>query len=1484
MEKYKLTIQQEQILEMLQIMESSKNLTISGHIILHGDGEKDLIQKTIDEMFRINDTFRVQMKVVDGNASQWICDYEKKTYDIKEFDNEADLLSWEQDEVDNITWTDDGSNYNSLYKITGFLIRNKSYGIFAQAHHIVSDAVSHVMVGSQFRTIYDAYKNNEDYILVIGSFKDYIENNEKYINSKKYGQDRDFWIKEFSDLKVGTYISDKPAHSYKSNRLTISTNIEDINRIKLYCKEQNISFFVAYMCALSIYSSRINRSDLFNIGTTIHSRLQPEEKVTMGMYVNTVVLRVDINKNKSFDDLVKDAKVKMFNLFKHHKYNYTKTIKDLYRECHFSGALYDVIVNYQTVHVDEGGEMFWYSCAEQLDSLSITIRDWNQQGEFEFDYDYQVDKFNKEEIELLHQHVLNILLSAVEQGSKFVQDIDVVNAKEYRILAEKYANINVDYPKDKTIIEVFEGQVRRYPDQTALVFKDRKVTYKELNKKVNIVARELRKLGVTRNKYVAVIIERSIEMVIGVLAVVKAGGTYVPMDQNYPIDRLKFMTSDCNPVLILKSGEGLKELTSHQTYDIMELLRIGNIDTNPTIINEPSDNLYVIYTSGTTGHPKGVIIEHKNVIRLLFNDSFQYDFKQSDVWLLFHYFGFDFSVWEMYGSLLYGGKLIVLSSEEAKDTYQVEKIIDKYGVTVLNQVPSAFYNLMLIMDNKKYDRLRYLIFGGEELRPEKLERWYLVNNHVKIVNMYGITETTVHVTYKDIGLDAIKKGISDIGKEIPTLAVYIMNDNVLSGIGMPGEICVAGEGLGKGYLHREELTKEKFIKNPFGKDRLYRSGDLGRRLPDGNIEYLGRIDEQVKVHGFRIELGEISHVIRKQQGVKDVVVVVKNDQSGQKDIFAYLIGEHKLDFNELKANIRIHLPEYMVPKYYMQLDEFPITKNGKLDKSALQDIKISSEVEYQAARTEAEDCLVKVFSEVLNVNNISTLDNFYELGGDSIKVIRVVAKLREYGYCITPKEIMELSTIENICKKITKTNTTNYLDNNYEIFGYVSETPIYSRFKELKLHKPEHFNQAILLKANEKILISVMRDAMRYIAEHHDMLRAIYREDILRIRRIEWGELYELKEYTNTLENTQDFDQIANTIHASMNLIDGPLFKGTIIHDKDCDYLLVVIHHLVVDGVSMRIILEDLCNAYDCLFNDKEVKLPSKTCSFIDWSNYLHEYIRSNKIKREIKYWHKKDCDISKYSSNCKEQNYLDISRSQRILDKDVVSQLLHRVRKLYNMEIDEIVLAAISKTYYCLQQKEEVLVEMEGHGREKIYENIDLSSTVGWFTSIYPVLLSCNKEVEDNMILTKDTIRNVKKHGFSYGVIRYMNEIPLCAYKPDLIFNYLGDFDSTLDKLRGFTGTDKSCGNFSAVENGQTSALIINCFIKNEELQICVESSLSEYSNEDMEVFLDTLSESINEIIKQSNSLVEPVITATDVGAYDISQEAWNKLIKIYN
>ncbi|MCU0290335.1 MAG: amino acid adenylation domain-containing protein, partial [Acidobacteria bacterium] len=511
--------------------------------------------------------------------------------------------------------------------------------------------------------------------------------------------------------------------------------------------------------------------------------------------------------------------------------------------------------------------------------------------------------------------------------------------------------------------------------------------------------------GIHAGHIVALMIERSLEMIIGILGILKVGAAYLPIDPGYPQERIDYMLKDSSAKLLaganelegekVRRWEGEKVLLE-SIYDSNHLKRCprSGLHHSSLIIQHSNHLCYIIYTSGTTGRPKGVMIEHRNVVRLFFNDRCLFDFNCTDVWSMFHSYCFDFSVWEMYGALLFGGKLIIIPKNTARDPQAFREVLYKNDVTVLNQTPSAFYNL--INEELKYTNralhLRYVIFGGEALAPDKLKKWWEKYPNIKLINMFGITETTVHVTYKEITGREIDAGTSCIGKPIPTLAAYLFDGRLkLVPVGVTGELYIGGSGVGRGYLNRPELSHEKFIGNPYRtNERLYKSGDLARLSVHGELEYRGRIDRQVQVHGHRVEAGEIESRLLKHEDIQDAVVTANQDKEGHTFLTAYIVSRCARAVSQLREYLANKLPAYMIPLYFIPIPRIPLTANGKIDTAKLPLPGATVGEEYTAARDHIEQALVEAWREVLSSDKISIHDNFFNTGGDSIKAIRLL--------------------------------------------------------------------------------------------------------------------------------------------------------------------------------------------------------------------------------------------------------------------------------------------------------------------------------------------------------------------------------------------------------------------------------------------------------------------------------------------------------------
>src|SRR6185312_2186200 len=656
--------------------------------------------------------------------------------------------------------------------------------------------------------------------------------------------------------------------------------------------------------------------------------------------------------------------------------------------------------------------------------------------------EYSAELFDRATVEEIGEKLVRLLRQAVASPRVQLHELKVVSGEEQQRLLNDF-NTRVEEPiRAGTLVELFEAEAKRRGEAEALTFDGVRVSYAELNRRANRLAYYLMERGVGRESLVGILLERSVEMVVAMVAVVKAGGAYVPVDPEYPRARVETMLKDAVPKVVVTTRKHASELSVDRSVDLICVdeeavcerpSRVSDQNPRQEVLTEQA--AYVIYTSGSTGTPKGVVVTHGNVTRLLGATEKWFGFGAEDVWTLFHSYGFDFSVWEMWGALVYGGRLVMVPKEVARGPREFLRLLVEEGVTVLNQTPSAFYQLMEAEEEErelgKRLKLRVVVFGGEALELRRLRSWYERHeeNDPVLVNMYGITETTVHVSYARLTAE-MANGVgagagSVIGGNIPDLRVYVLDENLEPvGAGVVGELYVGGAGVARGYLKRAGLSSERFIADPYSDDpgaRMYRTGDLGRWRREGVLEYRGRADQQVKIRGFRIELGEIEAALKAEAGVGQAAVIAVEDGRGGKQLLGYVVGKAgaELDAIELRKQLQQRLPEHMVPAAVMLLEELPLTRNGKLDRKALPLPEFASRGEYVGPRTAEEEVLCAVYADVLGVERVGIRDNFFELGGHSLLAARLVSRVRAaLGKELSIRTMFEAPTVEELVERL----------------------------------------------------------------------------------------------------------------------------------------------------------------------------------------------------------------------------------------------------------------------------------------------------------------------------------------------------------------------------------------------------------------------------------------------------------------------------------
>ncbi|MDQ3744993.1 MAG: amino acid adenylation domain-containing protein, partial [Acidobacteriota bacterium] len=1140
----------------------------------------------------------------------------------------------------------------------------------------------------------------------------------------------------------------------------------------------------------------------------------------------------------------------------------------------------------------------------------------------ECSFEYNTDLFDGETIARMAANFETLLEAIVCNPDLRLAEIPLLSESERRLHEEWNATSQPYTPR--CVHEMFEDRVERTPGATALVFGRERLTYDQLNRRANQLAHRLRQQhGAGPEVLIGVCMERSFEMVVSLLAILKAGAAYVPIDPAYPSERVRFMLEDSRVAVLLTQERLAGRLPSTDAFVLRvdaEGEGLAAEDSNNPVSEAAPDNLaYVIYTSGSTGRPKGVCVTHSNVTRLLASTQHWFNFNSQDVWTLFHSFAFDFSVWEMWGALAYGGRLVVVPYLTSRAPEQFYDLLLTEGVTVLNQTPSAFRQL-LSEDEARASRrssaseglkLRYVIFGGEALEPAGLRTWFERHGdeRPRLVNMYGITETTVHVTYRPLTRADVEGGSrSPIGVAIPDLRLYVLDSHAqFVPLGVPGELYVGGAGLARGYLGRPELTAERFVPDPFcGLEgaRLYKTGDLVRRLARGEIEYIGRLDQQVKLRGFRIELGEIESALSLQASVKEALVLVREDEPGDRRLVAYVLAQagESIEPAHLRSALREHLPDYMIPQSFVALDGWPLTPNGKVDREALPAPPRPREFkpEMETGLTPREGVLLGIWRDVLRLDAVGVHDNFFELGGDSILSIQVVARASQAGLRITPKQFFQNQTIAELARVAAEKADRPQAP---DATGPAPLTPIQHWFFEQELEEAHHFNQSALLEVPSDTDPELLAQAVGHVYRHHDGLRLRFSRDgnswAQQVSEADAGAVFSFEDLSghSKEERAVRMARIVSAVERSLDIENGPLMRVCLFRlgEDETARLWIVIHHLAVDGVSWRILLEDLYNVYRQLSCREEVRLPPKTTSFTEWARRLAEHARSAEGKAEAGFWleplslHPKPIPVDRPATK----------QANRVVDAEAVVvslgeaetlSLLQEVPQAYNTRINDLLLTALALAFQQAGGGDSLLLDFESHGRREFEDEIDLSRTVGWFTTISPVLVQVEPDAPLGQTLksVKEQLRRIPEDGFGYMLHKYLSpdaelrSLLRASPRPEIVFNYLGQTDLVLPQSSGWGPAPEEVGAERAPSVVRSHLLEVVASVAGGQLQVNWIYSKNIHDRETVERLARGFAEALRALIRHCCAPASRGFTPSDFPQANLGQKDLDKLAQL--
>ncbi len=1019
-EDYVLSSAQKRLYFLQQFDPQSTTYNITNVLELKGELDETKLRETFNKLIDRHEILRTACRQKGDQAVQVVL--ENVPFEI-EVSESRDLDS----EMANFTRPFDLEK-PPLLRVRLIKHSESHHYLLTDMHHIVTDGLSQ---GILIKELSEIYAQRTLTPLAI-QYKDYAVWQQSEDQQNELADQRLFWLDRLAEprpkLELPLDHKRPSVQSHEGNAAHLILSAEKVSKLVELAQKEQTSLFVVLFSVFNVLISKLSRQQDVIIGTPVSGRTHPDVEPLLGMFTNTLALRNEVAPDKGFTEFLHEVNGNCVASFDRQDFPYEDLIQELNVGRDMGrNPLFDVVFSFQEFageHVKvDGLDISPVEVDHRSSKFDMTLYASRKEGELLLYLEYATSLFERSTIERFLSYFENLVDGILRDDHQRIRDLNVVQPSEAELLLEMFDNSEVHYPSEATVLDLFNEQVRNHPDRVALKCSDVVMTYSELDAKSDHIGKVLRKRGIGANDIVGLLMGRSIDLIVSMLGVLKSGAAYMPLDPDYPQDRLKYILNNSRAKWIIHDDSNGDLLTYSQQLSYQSVLEESVEGLSLIASVKPSDLCYVIYTSGSTGNPKGVMIEHGNVVRLFRNDEFQFDFGNDDTWTLFHSPCFDFSVWEIYGALLFGGKLIIVPKMVARDTAIFRTLLKEEQVTVLSQTPSAFYNLISV-DKQCSDSLslRYVIFGGEALSPAKLRDWRPLNPETKLINMYGITETTVHVTYKEIGDLEIDQDVSDIGRPIPTLSLYLLDENMeLVPNGTIGELYVGGAGVARGYLNNPELTNERFIQNPFRpEERLYKSGDLARLKSNGALEYLGRSDFQVKIRGHRIEPGEIESAITQIASI-DQVTVQPREVKGVLCLVAYYTTVGEVDALTVKSKLQNCIPEYMVPAYFMQLDKMPLTVNGKLDVRSLPEPKVTKSRAVLSPATEHEMQLARIWEEILELEPgfVSRDANFFDIGGHSINATALVNQVESrLSTTISIREIFEKPVLMDLAELI----------------------------------------------------------------------------------------------------------------------------------------------------------------------------------------------------------------------------------------------------------------------------------------------------------------------------------------------------------------------------------------------------------------------------------------------------------------------------------
>ncbi len=1436
-----------------------------------------------------------------------------------------------------------------LMQLELFQLADDQHQFVWSHHHLLLDGWSEFLVFQEVFQLYDTFSRGQTiHLEAARPYGDYIE----WLQRQDLSRAEEFWriaLKGFTaptpfrvDRAIGAAAGHAPNAEQRCNLSTATTAA-----LQALARQHQLTLNTLVQGAWALLLNRYSGEADVVFGATVAGRPPGMAGIEsmIGLFINTLPIRVSIDGRERLLPWLKQLQAKQAEV---RQFEYSPLAQvQKWSDAPRGTPLFESIIIFENYPVD---------AALQALPGRLNVRDTRFVArtnypmtlvvvpgrELLLKLSYDSSRFDADTIARMLGHLQVALEGFLLDLEQPLGALPLLSAAERQKLLVEWNATATPYLDDRCIHQLFEAQATHTPDAIAIVCGEQQLTYRELDARANQLAHYLQQYGVGPETRVAVCVERSIELVVGLLGVLKAGGAYVPLDPTYPPQRLEFMLEDSLTPLLLTQERLQSELSFSGFFVIVVALDLdweliaAEPAVCPTGAAHADHPAYVIYTSGSTGSPKGVQVAHRGLGNMVQSQIASFGVRPDSRVLQFASASFDASVSEIFMALVAGATLVIEAPNDELPGLALLELIDRLAITTVTLPPSA----LAAMPVKELPTLETLIVAGEACSADLLARWAPGR---RVFDAYGPTEATVCAT---LGPWNAGSQPPSIGRPIANTQVYLLDSQMRPvPLGVPGEIYIGGIGLARGYLNRPDLTAERFVPNPFTENkeqrtknqeprtknqellssalgglwsvvggRLYRTGDLARYLPDGAIEFLGRLDHQVKVRGFRIELAEIEATLNRHPAVRECLVMAREDLPGHKRLVAYIVssqlsvvsGKSQLTTDngqltsEVRAFLKQSLPEYMVPSAFVTLDAMPLTPNGKLDRRALpppdtERPKLAQE--FVAPQNDVMRVLAEIWASVLALKQVGIHDNFFELGGDSILSVQIVARANQAGLHLTSKLIFDHPTIGALASHTTHVGAPAAPQD--LLTGPLPFTPIQHWFFAQDHAAPHYWNQTLLLELRQAFDPDHLAQAWQLLIQHHDALRLRFQPTAQGWQQ-QYAALDPTPPFTRIdLRALPDAEQAAAvTAHAisiqqSLHLGDGPLVRVALFERGGAgrDRLLLVAHHLLIDAVSWRILLEDLHMLYSQLAEGLAPRLPPKTTSYRQWAEQLQDYAPTDRCQAELPYWRAVAAQAQPLPRDMAvgaEANTIATTRTVRVsFSAEETRALLQELPRSYQVQIGDVLLTALGQAFRDWSGHAGVLVDVEGHGREELFAEVDLSRTVGWFTTIYPLWLQvAGADLGAQVKGVKEQLRGLPGRGLGYGVLRYLHpdeqvrvELAGCA-QAEVGFNYLGQLDQAVGAERGFGVAPEGVGPPASPANRRAHMLEVNGMVLGGQLVIDWSYSAALHHPESIAALAERYGSAVRALIAYCLAAEAQGYTPSDFPAMDFSQQELDEIM----